>query len=359
MDQHSFSLQKYAGTRSRYECPACGQKRCFTRYVDENGDFLSEEVGRCDHESSCGYHYTPKDYFRDHPDAKSGHDWRELTYEERQRLLPTKKPQQPLCTIPQEFVTRSVRPSVHSSLTQFLATKIDPLVLECVICEYQVGVTKDRSAIFFQIDSHGRCRSGKVMKYDSSTGHRIKDERIPKAITWIHTLLKKSGVLPDTWTMTQCLFGEHLLPKYPDRKVALVESEKTAIICAAKIPQYIWVATGGKSQLGDKLAVLRGRDVIAFPDSDAYDEWSQKLVGIPGVSIKISDYLEKNATEADRQAKVDIADLLLHQDSPAAPVKVTPPEDPILKYFAPEHRENVKALIEELDLMPVSITKIG
>lgn len=358
MNQHSYSLQKYSGTRSRFECPACGQKHCFTRYVDEDGNFLSELVGRCDHESSCGYHYTPKDYFRDHPEANSGHDWRELTDEERKRLFPVKKPQPPLCTIPIEYVTKSVRPEYHSSLTQFLSDKIDPLVLEGVVCLYQVGVTKNRSAIFFQLDTQGRCRSGKVMKYDSSTGHRIKDEKVPNAITWIHSILKKQGVLPEDWTMTQCLFGEHLLPKYPDSKVALVESEKTAIICAAFMPRYVWVATGGKSQLGDKLKVLRGRDVIAFPDADAFDEWSTKLKGIPGVSIKISDYLEKNASLEDKQAKVDIADLLLRNNAPPTPVKMTEPEDPILRYFSPEHREEIKALIDDFDLIPVSVTKI-
>lgn len=70
-----FSLQKYAGIRSRHTCPACGRKRCFTLYVDENGVPLAENVGRCDHESGCGYHYTPKEWFRDHPEI-DGKDWR-------------------------------------------------------------------------------------------------------------------------------------------------------------------------------------------------------------------------------------------------------------------------------------------
>lgn len=110
MNRHSYSLQKYAGTQSRHTCPNCGGKRCFTRYIDEDGNYLSDEVGRCDHESACGYHYTPSDYFRDHPDAKPGHDWRELTAEERIRLLSKPKPQTPICTIPETIVTRSVKP---------------------------------------------------------------------------------------------------------------------------------------------------------------------------------------------------------------------------------------------------------
>lgn len=68
------------------------------------------------------------------------------------------------------------------------------------------------------------------MKYNRETGHRIKDEAMPNRITWVHSLLKKQGVLPQEWELTQCLFGEHLLKKYPDKPVCLVEAEKTALI---------------------------------------------------------------------------------------------------------------------------------
>ena len=39
MTQHSYSLQRYAGKRSRHTCPSCGGRYCFTRYVDENGEY--------------------------------------------------------------------------------------------------------------------------------------------------------------------------------------------------------------------------------------------------------------------------------------------------------------------------------
>ena len=59
--------------------------------------------------------------------------------------------------------------------------------------------------------------------------------------------MKKAGVLQESWTLTQCLFGEHLLKQYPKKVVALVESEKTAVICAGLMPRFLWLATGGKS----------------------------------------------------------------------------------------------------------------
>jgi hypothetical protein len=109
------------------------------------------------------------------------------------------------------------------------------------------------------------------------------------------------------------LFGEHLLKEYPFKPVALVESEKTAVICSAFWPQYIWLATGGKSQLNDRLQVLRGRKVVAFPDVDGYLEWKEKLSRVRGLDITVSDVLEKEATFEDRANHVDIADLLIRQ----------------------------------------------
>ena len=47
--------------------------------------------------------------------------------------------------------------------------------------------------------------------------------------------------------MRQCLFGEHLLAYASSmaRTVAIVESEKTALIAALFIPDLVWLATGG------------------------------------------------------------------------------------------------------------------
>ena len=98
-------------------------------------------------------------------------------------------------------------------------------------------------------------------------------------------MMKRSGTLAPDWELTQCLFGEHLLPRYPGRSVTLVESEKTAVI-SALMPDDIWLATCGKSQLGDKLKVLKGRTVTAFPDIDGYDHWRTKLAKTPEANLE-------------------------------------------------------------------------
>ena len=238
---------------------------------------------------------------------------------------------------------------------EYLSRIIDPLVLEGIILEYRIGVTKAKKTIFFQIDKDGRCRTGKVMKYNPETGRRIKDEKTPSKITWVHSLLKQQGVLKQDWELTQCLFGEHLLREYPDSKVALVESEKTAIICAAIMPRFIWLATGGKTQLGDKLEVLRGREVVAFPDIDAYDTWHDKLCSLPFLNVIVSDYLIKNATPQDIENHIDIADLLLREKAENLQIQQ---KHPILKYFSEEWHEEVTKLIEDFELIPVSIKRL-
>ncbi|MDE6871627.1 MAG: hypothetical protein K2J62_05840 [Bacteroidales bacterium] len=94
-------------------------------------------------------------------------------------------------------------------------------------------------------------------------------------MNWGHSLLKKSGTLDESWHLAQCLFGEHILQQDPD-PIALVESEKTAIISSGLMLQYLWLATGGKSQLSqEKLSVLTGRRVIAFPDIYGYEGWKR------------------------------------------------------------------------------------
>lgn len=118
-------------------------------------------------------------------------------------------------TIPADIVTRSIRPTFDSDFITFLRTLFDPITVSSLIQEYRIGVTREKAVIFYQIDIQGRCRTGKVMKYDPETGHRIKDENTKGRITWVHSLMKYAGQLPQDWTLTQCLFGEHLLHSSP------------------------------------------------------------------------------------------------------------------------------------------------
>ena len=55
-----------------FQRPTCPLLRdsSVVRYIDEQGSIsFPGNVGKCDHENSCGYHYTPKEYFKDNPDV--------------------------------------------------------------------------------------------------------------------------------------------------------------------------------------------------------------------------------------------------------------------------------------------------
>ncbi|WP_368043483.1 DUF6371 domain-containing protein [uncultured Alistipes sp.] len=312
-------LEPYKGRSSRHECPACHDKQSFARYLDgSTGAVIHPSVGRCNHESGCGYHYTPRQYFQDNPTRKEvctpGVPGR--TY--RRPILP-KEPDY----IPKEYLARSL--GYGSNFVTFLCSLFAPYTVESptiarLMSDYYFGMTKDKSIIYWQIDEHNRIRTGKIMQYDPATGKRIKNTS--GAIDWAHAKLKRDGILPGDFNLVQCLFGEHLLKRYPDKVVALVESEKSALIGAGVYPDYLWLATGGRSQLSiDKLRVLRGRAVVMFPDVDGYELWCEKAQSLETIGCKviISDLLEKNASPADRVAKIDLADWLIRQLQASAP----------------------------------------
>ena len=131
-------------------------------------------------------------------------------------------------------------------------------------------------------------------------------------------------MLPVDYKSDHCLFGLHLLKTQGgDRggsSVCVVESEKTAVIMSALKPDYIWLATGGKTELNvAKLKPLQGRRVILFPDTDetgqTYRDWYEIAEAASDVfdhPVTVSSILEQRATKAQRAAKIDIADLLFH-----------------------------------------------
>lgn len=309
-----FSLQPYAGKQSRHTCPQCGRRYCFTYYVDEFGNPLDETVGRCDHESGCGYHYTPKEFFADHPDRVKDTSAEDEALRRQLREQLRRKQERPVDTIPFDIVGRSVRLDYDSDLIAYLRSVFGDESIDYAIGEYYIGVTKARDTIFFEVDKDHKVRTGKVMKYDRKTGHRIKDETVGGRITWVHTLMKRNGQLSEEWAVTQSLFGEHLITRRPEAEIHIVESEKTAIICAAVMRQYIWIATGGKSYLDDRrLQVLKGRRIVLYPDVDAFAKWTDraKELRAQGFDVTVSDYIERNATERDREDKIDLADVLI------------------------------------------------
>lgn len=296
-------------------------------------------MGRCDHEQKCGYHFTPRDYFEQNPSEK------ERFAEDSFRSYVPIKEAQPLVTsyIDLDIVNQSLRGYSANKLFQFLSTQFGETETLKLMKRYKVGTSKywDGATVFWQTDNKNKVRTGKIMLYNPETGNRIKEPY--NHVTWVHSVLHKGD-----YNLKQCFFGEHLLAEDRSRPVALVESEKTALIASYYLPQFLWIASGGKNGCfnANNLSVLAGRSVVLFPDLEATDYWQSKigLMKSYGIKVRMFDYLEAHATESERKEGYDIADYLL---------KVKP-DEAILQQMI---RKNpvLKTLIETFDLKLVSV----
>lgn len=324
MSEYRFHLQKYR-PGSKTVCPECGRKACFTRYIDEEGQIsFPDNVGKCDHINSCGYHYTPKEYFNDNPTVRE-------TLIERDGngnvistvIMPTvkssPKPQPRISYLPSDWVEQSMQRFDINPLYRYLTKVAGKEKTDRLFSFYKVGTSKmwNGATVFWQIDVSGNVRAGKIMGYDATTGLRIKQPF--NQVSWVHSVRKIQD-----FHMKQCLFGEHLLSGpfagQSAKTVAIVESEKTALIAALFIPDFIWLATGGMhgSFNSEAMQVLRGREVILFPDLKATEDWKHKTKMLYSICKRAtcSDLLEMMATDEQREAGLDIADFLLMEDTP-------------------------------------------
>ena len=312
MEKYKYHLEKYH-PGSKKPCPQCGRKVCFTRYVAASGNHVfPKHVGRCDHEHSCGYHFSPSDYFRENPE--------ESISLSRKHVITTKNLSVTIKEQPPSFIDRSI---MEQTLSHYAINPLYTFLARCMgkeetdrLCSlYRIGTSRKwgGAAIFWQVDYNGRVRTGKIMLYDATTGKRVKHPH--SHVCWVHTEMR----LKD-YHLFQCFFGEHLLPLYPDRKVFVVESEKTAVIASHFMPDVLWVATGGKNGRFNERAViaLAGRDVVLMPDLGATQEWQARLPMLDKVcrSVSVNDILETIATEEQRSQGLDIADFLLMEDTP-------------------------------------------
>jgi hypothetical protein len=167
--------------------------------------------------------------------------------------------------------------------------------------------------IFWQIDIQGKVRTGKIMQYNPQTGRRIKTGY--GGINWVHHKLKKSNPSFTDFNLSQCYFGEHLLRLYPDKPVAIVEAEKTAVIASMICHNYNWLAAGNLNGLNvEKSRVLRDKTVVLYPDTGCYDKWKTKVIQIKNdinCQIRISDLVETHVTTQQSHDGYDIADYII------------------------------------------------
>jgi hypothetical protein len=129
-------------------------------------------------------------------------------------------------------------------------------------------------------------------------------------INWVHSVLKLNE-----FHLSQCFFGDHLLVD-ESKVVAIVESEKTAVIASIYFPQFIWLAVGGVQNLNwNRLKFLSERNVHVFPDLGVYTKWKNKIESFSFLAnFRINNFLELHATAEEKADGLDLADYLLKFD---------------------------------------------
>ncbi|WP_417237668.1 DUF6371 domain-containing protein [Bizionia sp.] len=162
----------------------------------------------------------------------------------------------------------------ENNLLLYLRHKYGNTKTEVVKKMYYIGTTKDSGTIFWNINRNTKAQKAKVSYYKPN-GKRTKYFKVPYK--------NEDGYY-------SCLFGEHLLdiPENENKAVMLVESEKTAIVCAMYYPEYIWLAYGGITALtNNKIEVLTGRNVILIPDMSekAVDIMNKKILEFEMLNI--------------------------------------------------------------------------
>jgi hypothetical protein len=316
-------------------CPQCRQKT-FVRCVEaETGELLPPHVGRCDRENSCGYSYSWVEYYKEvDQDKKPFIEAKPIEAPKPVDFLPLKYLE---ATLPTKHYQRN-------NFYQFIEKRFTDLVAKEVFSKYLIGTSNywEGAAVFPQIDEAGNLRQIKIMLHNAETGKRVKEGAQVKRFdrrqrVYIPEITEKScSIIYGRFiepsfkelNLEQCFFGQHLLAEYPDKKVCIVESEKTAIIASILLPQFVWMATGGASgckwrEFGT-YKVLKGRSVTFFPDygffnrktgKTCYAEWCERIARIVEATgnqqIRVSDLLEEKFSGMER-TDTDLADIFLN-----------------------------------------------
>ncbi len=367
MQDFRYTLDK---SSKKNVCPNCN-KKTFVFYVDTaKGKYLPPDFGRCDREQNCNYHKAPpkgkRAYLINFIQLKSisvkasklvdengiisivpnsqileiniNNCWLTEWYLKTSTINYSSNESKYFNTDNIEVINevnvikehQPVKPSFHSlqlqdkiireyesqkfddNLTSFLLDNFTFDEVQTVTQNYYLTGTNyywNNATIFWQIDENEKIHAGKIMLYNKLTGKRIKEPYIH--INWLHNAIKE----PD-FNLNQCLFGLHLIAEDYSKNIAIVESEKTAIIMSIFLPQYIWLATGSKSNFKKQLLKpIKKRTCIAFPDKGEFNNWNDKAKELQkiGYKIAVSNLLE----QTEFKNGFDLADYYLLSKSKA------------------------------------------
>ena len=185
-----------------------------------------------------------------------------------------------------------------------------------------MGGWRDRRVVFWQIDADGVPRAAKLMAFYESShpkyGHRNKEQHPG----WIYNQDGcRQRLNPDEHTILKPLFGSHLLKRYPNATVNVVESEKTAIIMAnyyGGLDSQLWLACGGLKFLQlESMQVLidQGRKVWLWPDKDGIDKWQELADKLGSDRVQVYTKFFDTCWVPEDGDKADAADIAIRMMS--------------------------------------------
>jgi len=295
MGMYSLTFDK---NRNRVDSCPCGKSNSDLKFSPYVG---FDDKGYC---HSCAKSFLPEDgkVYELPPPVNSD----ESKVVERTKRTPPPE----TSYFPPELVELSLKCCRRNNFSSWLTRLFSDEVASSLCTAYRIGTSKRwyGANVFWQCDTSGNYRSGKIMLYNGD-GHRVKN-----CTNWAHIAAGMSN-----FSLKQCFFGEHLL-RDTSKRIAIVESEKTAIVSSVYFPEFTWIAScgvGGLSQ--EKCSVLRGREVVLFPDLGKYDDWNKASARLRALcEVSTSDSLEQIAVEysINIQKGYDLADFLI-QYTPA------------------------------------------
>lgn len=247
-------------------------------------------------------------------------------------VKPKKVPTFHTLTIPREVVKMTTEQKTKNVFIKWLSSlpwgaeqrqRVGKVIWLYAVGTWHKGKNKGR-VVFWQVDAEGMVRSGKLMPYHEN-GKRVKTENPG----WIHN---QAGVREKIDTLTTkfrpTLFGMHLAKRFPKATINIVESEKTALVCAIAYGDFehtIWMATGGKEFLKPEILeplIKAGRTIVLWPDKDGAEEWltTAQEIGYGKASV-YTRFIDTYWTRADGE-KADIADIIVRMlEHPETAVK--------------------------------------
>jgi hypothetical protein len=237
-------------------------------------------------------------------------------------------PALPTLELPMTMVT-SREKTEHDTLCRWLRSLnwdgAQRARVEQVLTEYHVGHSRTGHTMFWQIDENGKVRTGKMMLYYPE-GHEKwgkRDKESKYNFDWIHAVLfrdaRQTDYDPERVEVHPCLFGLHLLDRYPNADVNVVESEKTALIMAIAYGNHergVWMACGGLSNISrEKLLPLINarRNIILYPDRDGVKAWKEKAQSIGYDLLRVNSDPVLKWWEPRDGEKADIADIIINR----------------------------------------------